>query len=196
MKQLDPDPSTHNLPRHPFAWLPPATQLRVFVVALLLTLPLMGAIHVTNAPLENPAAPTGMISFQLAGTLPRVQKILDSWDHGAQLSAALNLGIDYLYLVAYATAIGLGCVLLARHFASRLPLFALAGVGLSWGMLAALLLDAVENYALIRLLFGEQRELWPLIARWCAIPKFALVLAALAYLAGGGLLAFAIRPRA
>ena len=61
----------------------------------------------------------------------------------------------------------------------------------------AFLLDAAENYFLIRLLLGDRQALWPTLARWCAIPKFGLVLAALAYLAGGGLFSRArsTRPR-
>lgn len=192
MKPLDPEPATPDLPRHPFTWLPPASQKRAFVLALLLTLSLMGAILVTNTPLVNPTAPYGMVSFQLAGTLQDTLRILTSWNQQAQLFAALNLGIDYPYMVAYAVTIGLGCVLLARRLAPRSPLLALVGVGLSWGVFVALLLDAAENYFLIRLLLGDRQALWPTMARWCAIPKFGLLLTALAYLAGGGL--FALIP--
>ena len=189
------DTTAADLPCHPFSWLPPAIQGRAFVLALLLTLALMAAILVTNSPLINPTAPSGMVSFQLAGTLSGTGAILASWNRQAQLFAALNLGIDYLYMFAYAVTLGLGCVLLARRFPSRSPLLALLGAGLSWGMLAALLLDAAENYFLIRLILGDQQTLLPVMARWCAIPKFALVLAALAYLVGGGLLALILNQK-
>jgi hypothetical protein len=198
MKPLDTESSaTPNLPRHPFAWLPITSQQLAFVFALLLTVVLMRVIHVTNAPLVNPTAPIGMISLQLAGSLPDALQILASWDQEARIYAALNLGIDYLYMVAYAFVIGLGCVLLARRLAPRSPLLALVGVGLSWGVFVALLLDATENIFLIRLLLGDWQALWPIMVRWCAIPKFGLVLAALAYLACGAVisLAQAIRPR-
>jgi hypothetical protein len=198
MKPLDTELSaTPNLPRHPFAWLSINIQQLAFVFALLLTVVLMRVIHVTNAPLVNPTAPLGMISLQLAGSLPDALRILASWDQEARIYAALNLGIDYLYMVSYAVVIGLGCVLLARRLAPRSPLLALVGVGLSWGVFVALLLDAAENYFLICLLLGDWQELWPIMVRWCAIPKFGLVLTALAYLASGALFALlqAIRPR-
>jgi len=198
MKPLDTESSaTPILPRHPFAWLPVTIQQFAFVFALLLTVVLMRVIQVTNAPLVNPTAPIGMISLQLAGSLPDALRIFASWNQEAKIYAALNLGIDYLYMFAYAVVIGLGCVLLARRLAPRSPLLALVGVGLSWGVFVALLLDATENYFLIRLLLGDWQALWPTMARWCAIPKFGLVMATLAYLGIGTLFALiqSIRPR-
>jgi hypothetical protein len=181
-------PEQKPLPLHPFSWLPEASQRGLLIGSILLTAVLMVAIHWSNAPLQTPVAPLGMISLQLAGTLPAAQQILASWGPQGQLSAAFNLGIDYLYMVAYATTLSLACVLLARRCGDCRHV-ALLGVWLSWGMLAALLLDAVENCLLIRLLLGDLREIWPVLARGCAVPKFALVLATLLYLVGGGLFA-------
>lgn len=195
MKAFNRQPSTAAIPRTPFDWLQPAIQLRVLLLSLLPLSALIRAIIVTNTPLENPTASYGMVSLQLAGSLDVSRAILNSWDQHARVLAALNLGIDYLYMVAYAFTIGLACVLLARRFANRLPLLTKTGIWLSWGMLAALLLDATENYFLISLLMGAQQSLWPLLARWCAIPKFVLVLAALAYLALGGLLALILATK-
>lgn len=195
LKPDHPDTMASNLPDHPFVWLPCALHKRVLLFFLLLTVALMTAINITNAPLENPTAPLGMVSFQLAGTLQKSQAMLESWNQQAQLSAALNLGIDYLYMFAYVGTISLGCALLAGHLAPRWPLLALLGVVLSWGTFLALLFDAAENYFLIHLLLGDQQALWPTMARWCAIPKFALILAAMVYLAGGGLFAYTLAVR-
>lgn len=181
------------LPRGPFSWLPEVGQRRALSAVLLLTAIMMAAIHWSNAPLQNAAAPLGMISLQLAGGLPAAQKILGSWGPPELVMAALNLGIDYLYMVAYATTLSLGCQALARRFSCSRR-FALPGVWLSWGMLVALFLDAVENVLLIRLLLGDLRESWATLALWCAVPKFALVFAALLYLIGGGLFALLARP--
>ena len=186
MKPDGATPVISTLSRNPFSWLPDERQRTVFLCAALLAMILMAAIHWSNAPLQNPAAPLGMISLQLAGTLPAAKQILDSWGPQGQIWAALNLGIDYLYMVAYAATLSLACVLLARHL-HRSRRVALLGVCLSWGILAALFLDAVENLLLIRLLFGDLRELWPVLALWCAVPKFGLVLATLLYLVLGGL---------
>jgi hypothetical protein len=47
------------------------------------------------------------------------------------------------------------------------------------------LLDAVENYALIGILIKTAPDYFPAIAKWCAIPKFLLVVAGLFYLVAG-----------
>ncbi len=181
--------------RYPFSWLTITSQRPAFGLGIFLTVILMAAIHVTNLPLENTTAPYGMVSFQLAGNLSGALRILASWNQEAMTSAALNLGIDYLYMVVYSTTIGLGCTLLSRRLAYHSSLLALVGVGLSWGIFAALVLDALENYMLILLLFGDRQIIFPVIARWCAIPKFVIVLAALTYLVSGGVFALAIRSR-
>lgn len=195
MKAFNRQPSTAAIPRTPFDWLQPAIQLRALLLSLLPLSALMRAIIVTNTPLENPSAPYGMVSFQLAGSLDLSRAIINSWDQHTRVLAALNLGVDYLYMVAYAFTIGLACVLLARRFANRWPSLTQTGIWLSWGMLVALLLDATENYFLISLLTGAQQAFWPLLARWCALPKFGLVLAALAYLALGGVVALILATR-
>ena len=41
-------------------------------------------------------------------------------------------------------------------------------------------MDAVENYALLRVLLGSEVPAWPIIATWCASLKFLLILAGLA----------------
>ena len=95
--------------------------------------------------------------------------------------------IDYPYLLAYATTLSLGCVLIARHLPGPRNVASL-GVWLAWGIIGAALLDAVENAALLHLLLGDRREGWVALAFWCAVPKYLLVLVALAYLGIGGLL--------
>ena len=173
------------LPMQPFAWLPEERQYGVLVGAALLTAALMAANFATNAPLENPVAPMGIVSLQLTGSLEAAQAILAAWGPAEQRWALLNMVIDYPYLLAYATTLGLGCVLIARQLPGPRH-FASLGVWLSWGVLGAALLDAVENGALLCLLLGDLREAWVVLAFWCAVPKYALVLAALAYLGVGG----------
>lgn len=180
-------PDARALPTHPFCWLPATSQRVMLAISALLTALTMAVIHWSNAPLQSPEAPLGMVSLQLAGTLPAAQKILAAWGVQGQIPAAFNLGIDCLYLLVYATTLSLGCVMLARSLPGPRGITAL-GVWLSWGVLVAALLDALENALLISLLLGDLREAWAVLAFWCAVPKFALVLAALGYLGIGGLL--------
>lgn len=172
---------------HPFEWLAPSIQKRAFLPLVVVTILVMIALQILGAPLKTDAAPDGIISFEVAGNLPSAQNILVSWGSGGQVYAGLQLGLDYLFIVAYTTSIALGCVLVAQALFNKRSSFAMLGRGLAWALFIAGLLDAIENYALIHLLVGSQDALWPLLAQWCAIPKFAIVAAGLLYVIIGGL---------
>jgi hypothetical protein len=170
-------------PQHPFNWLSTSEQKRAFVALLILTLVVMASMNVLGRPLNTKVAPLGIISFELAGDLSLAQSMVESWGPTGRVYAGLNLGLDYLFMVAYSSCISLGCVLVARSFSPRV------GLLLAWAQFGAALLDAVENYALIQVLLGSQQALWPAVARWCAIPKFLIVATGLVYIGVGAVLA-------
>lgn len=179
----------------PFEWLSEPGQKRAFIAWVVLTLVVMVILQVLGGPLTTDAAPMGIISFELAGELSKAHGMLASWGQEGQVYAGLNLGLDYLFMLAYATAIGLGCVLVSRAWAKKAAFVAWVGAVLSWVLWLAALLDAVENYALIRLLLGSTEEAWPTLARWCAMPKFLLVRAGLVYVLLGAILVMIVGRR-
>lgn len=167
---------------------PTARTLPLFGVALALALLIFGVFRVIDAPLQTSAAPWGIISFELAGTGTRAQAMLDSWDARVRLFAAFGLGLDYLFMVSYAAAIGLAAAWAGRQLgASRRWLVGL-GVALGWGVAFAALLDAVENIALtVMLLAGAAAAPWPALAAGCATVKFTLVLLGFLFASAGAL---------
>lgn len=171
--------------RHIFETIPLAWRGKLFWLFLAATLFVMIVLNQVNVPLKTAAAPAGIVSFELAGSPTNAQIILDSWDQQAQMYAAFSLGFDYLFLVLYSATIGLACVwsadILRRH---RFPPHWL-GISLAWGMWLAAGLDAVENFSLYKVLFDTASSPWPEIARWCALPKFGLVLLGIIYGVGG-----------
>jgi len=96
--------------RHPFEWLSESGQKRVFVAWVVLTLVVMASLQVLGGPLKTEVAPMGIISFEFAGEISEAKAYSESWGPQGRVYAGLNLGLDYLFLVAYASAIGLGCV--------------------------------------------------------------------------------------
>ena len=200
--------------RHPFDWLSTSEQKRAFMALLALTLVVMVSLNALGGPLNTEVAPAGIVSYELAGELSLAQSMVESWGQTGQVYAGLNLGLDYLFLVAYSSSIALGCVLVARSLnksdAARPgspdpgrkrgfgnPLRAISGVGvpLAWAQFGAALLDSVENYALIQVLLGSQQASWPAVARWCAIPKFSIVAAGLIYVSVGVILVMVTKAR-
>ncbi|MGD8815279.1 MAG: hypothetical protein PVI78_12475 [Anaerolineales bacterium] len=166
---------------------PRSRQTFIFFVLLGITLILMTCLQVIGGPLQTNAAPSGIISYELAGDLPSARSILDSWGTTGQLFAALSLGVDYLFLVAYSITIALGCRIVANKMHHRFGFLISLGVLLSWSQFLAAWLDALENYALIRVLLGSSNTIWPPTALWCALPKFALVGLGILYILLGAL---------
>ena len=167
--------------RHPFEWLTPSGQIRAFIFFFILSLLTMVSLQITGAHLITEVSPSGILSFEFAGDLSAAQNMVNSWGQTGRVYAGLNLGLDYLFLLVYACAIGLGCVLVARSHSPKATFLANIGILLAWAQFGAALLDGVENYALIRVLFGTEMALWPVLAHWCALPKFCIVGAGLIY---------------
>lgn len=167
--------------RHPFDALPERIQSRALLPLGVLLVVLSVALLRVGAALFSDAAPQGILSYEFAGDAATAARILASWSSEAREQAMLSLGLDYLYLTVYPAFLSLACVRIAVRLGGRLPRAARLGAALSWAVLAAGALDAVENYALIRLLTDGASESWAGLAWWCAAPKFALVGAALAF---------------
>jgi len=173
--------------RHPFERLSPSGQKTAFIALFIAAIALMVILSVLGQPLKTKGAPGGIVSFELAGELPLAQNILGSWGPTERIYAGVNLGLDYLFLVVYASAIALGCVLVAGSLSGRAGVFSVLGVVIGWAQFGAALLDCLENYALIRLLVGSTEAWLPVIARWCAVPKFLIVAVGLVYVVMGGI---------
>ena len=171
----------------PFDWIAAEKQKPVFISLAILTVVVMGCLQIIGGPLVTDAAPQGIVSYEFAGDFVTARSILDSWGTMGQVYAGLSLGLDFLFLFAYAGSIGLGCVLAARKLSPQDGLVFKTGIWLAWGLPLAAFLDYLENYALIRLLLGSELALWPTMAYWCAIPKFLLVGIGLLFVMVGGL---------
>jgi hypothetical protein len=157
---------------HPLDFIPSPSRKKIFLSLLALTLVLVGAFRFLDAPLRNPVSPSGIVSFELAGTVEKANTIMESWDSRAQLFAAFGLGFDYLFLVVYGLTISLGVLMAASKHGGK---FEKAGAYVGWGVLAASLFDALENLALWRLLSGWAAPHCPAVAAISAKVKFFLL---------------------
>ena len=174
------------LSRHPFDFIPPGWWPLFFWLLLGLAVLLMVVFWVTGAPLTTDAAPYGIVSFELAGSVENAKAILESWDTEAKIRAAFSLGFDFLFMVVYASTIAFGCGLASRVLRrSNWPL-ANGGNVLAWGVLLAAFFDVIENMALLSMMFGPVISPWPEIAYGCAVIKFILVFVGIVYVIYGG----------
>ena len=166
----------------PYKWLTESAQRLVLLISFLLSLTLLTAMHSLDHALITQTAPRGIISFELAGSTEKVSQILNEWGPEGKAYATLSLGLDYLFLIVYALFLSLSCVRIAKHLKSRFPYAAAWGFVLGWAQFIAALLDAIENFSLIKLALDYQPKSWPEIARWCAVSKFGIVGVGLVYI--------------
>jgi hypothetical protein len=79
------------------------------VQALLVVTLLISIVMASPGDLNTPAAPNGIVSFELAGNTAKTQAILDSGTHRPGYRGYIRAG--FLYLCVYSTTVGLGCLL-------------------------------------------------------------------------------------
>lgn len=168
---------------HPFLKLPPRLRNRLFIVFTGWSLLLTAVFQFLDQSLRTAAAPSGIVSFELARTVTNAKAILASWDASARVYAGLSLGLDALYPPLYATAIGLACAGVAIRLQRRgRPGLMVVGIWLTWGMAAAALFDYVENIVLVAQLLGSETVYFPTVAWAMASLKFTIIIVAFLYL--------------
>lgn len=169
---------------HPFEKIPPSKRKYIYWPMLVLTLVLSATFFLLSYDLQNvkdeqgaQVSPQGIVSFELIKDAAEASRMLHYWGESRKMNAAFTLGLDYLYIFAYSNTLALGCVWIACVLRSRKFLrLAAAGIFIAWLQWLAGILDAIENAALIKILFDAPTDALALISRWCAIPKFAFTL--------------------
>ena len=159
--------------RHPLEAVPHEYRKRFFVTFLVPTLTLLAVFRILDKPLRTSAAPNGIVSFELAGSVGQASAITDEWGNTSHIFAAFGLGIDYLFMPIYALTLAFGTLLAAgRHSGWLRSLGTVAG----YGAFAAALFDSIENYALFQILLNRIHSPYPQLAYYCASIKFGLLL--------------------
>lgn len=120
-----------------------------------------------------------MLALELnAGAAP---EMFESWNEVTKEKLRIALWWDYLFIFIYPAAIATACFIAARFLANTWAVPFEYGLIIICLQLVAAIFDATENFALLKVLSGSPANLWPGIARWCAILKFSLILLGSAY---------------
>jgi hypothetical protein len=128
----------------------------------------------------------GIVAFELAGSTDRVAEILGHWGQDGRAAARVSLGLDFLFLVAYATFLTLA-VLELRDVGRRRGWTAYARPATAIAFLPAVAAacDVVENLALLAMVQGEGTGRLPPTATAFASAKFAALAIVVVYLLAG-----------
>ena len=162
--------------------------------------------------LQNDTARSGIGSLERAGSVKEAQAIIESWKHqvpdrrsqadiekqyavshwfsnqGRMLTevAKRSLLFDLFFIVFYASAVAVACLLAATeiHCRSRKPKPRLVALGMQLARLQIVTagFDLIENFALWRMLSAPLSNPWPSIAYVSSIAKFTLVGVSLFYI--------------
>lgn len=131
------------------------------------------------------ASGPGMVTFELSGGDARADEILAEWGEDGRDAARDQLWLDYGFMLAYGTFLGLAAAavrdLCRRRHLRRLTRLGNAAI---WFGPVAAAFDALENACLL-LTVGGSGAPFPTLATTFASVKFALLAAAIAYLAAG-----------
>jgi len=149
---------------------------KVFMVSLIGTIVLIISLQIIGRNLVTPLSPMGIVSFEFSSNMQNADSIMSSWNETGKISAALNLGLDYLFILMYTTTLLSGCIVLTKcaSYEKGKTIKYLSKVMIISSVVAALL-DVIENFALIRILTGNGSDNLAALAMYCAIPKFILV---------------------
>lgn len=149
---------------------------KVFAIALIGTIILIITLQIIGNNLITPVSPMGIVSFEFSSNLQNAIDMMDSWDESGRINAGLNLGLDYLFILLYTSTLISGCLLVMEGVSDKKYRYVkvLSKVMITGSIIVALL-DAIENFALIRILTGNGSDTLAALAIYCAIPKFILV---------------------
>ncbi|XGB40809.1 MAG: hypothetical protein LVS60_10255 [Nodosilinea sp. LVE1205-7] len=153
---------------------------QLFYLSLVVTVLSSLALTAMGAPLTNSQTPWGILSFELCAYGSSCTAIVQSWNSSVQLKAALSLGVDYLFMVAYSATLFLGLLMMADPVPPGLRRLTLGAAAAAWLAGAA---DALENYFLFQILLSPSnlQFAWPATAS--ATVKFILLGFTLGWLA-------------
>lgn len=176
-------------PDHPFKSIPQEILGRLFWPLLALTILLLLA-QVLVGPGSG-----DVIMLQFAGKVETAATLIDCWKKKGLLPAAFAaLALDFIFPLVYSTCLAIGCIWVAHRFEGQSQLLEAVGGWLAWGQWVAVLLDYIENAAIVKMLIGPVTAPWPRIAQACAAPKFILIVLAVAYLVRGVVVSVPVSP--
>ncbi len=173
---------------HPFENMSQQRFRLSFRVFLGITVVMLIILSLLGVPLQQCRTVSGgkcdIVSFELARTPAYSGAIVDAWrQHEVLQYAKWNTWLDYLFMVGYSNSVALGLLWLLQfpfppRWKNRIRL-------LAWAQWLVLTADALENAALLRILYSTAISPWPQAAFVCALIKFGLLGAGVVCLAIG-----------
>lgn len=170
--------------KNPYHWIPENYMWMVFLGLVLITVGFAYGINRQGKPLSTDKLSKGILEIEFPWSTERASEVVSLWERKDLLPVARKqVYCDFLFLVLYPLALSFACAWLAGSVPVK---WGMPGVLVSWGVLLAGPLDAIENIAILNMLGGFQAAPVPQIATIAATIKFTLVFGAFGFLCIGG----------
>ncbi len=164
----------------PFSKLSKTSEKKLTIGLLILLLITISSMLFFDGFLKNEIAKNGIISFELAKELETSKAVINSWNEQSKIAASLSMGLDFLFLIVYASFIAILIHKLNDKLWKDTTFYTIGNIFV-WGAFMMALSDAIENIALIRLLMGDLQQYWSSIAYYFAILKFVILALGILY---------------
>ena len=132
-----------------------------------------------GAPLKTPATPIGILDLEFAGKVERAKEIFAAWQPSIIPVAINNTLIDFLFLISYGCLLYACCLSLSKTY---------EGTGRKTGIIISRLalisaaFDGLENFLMLRTLYGNIQKEVVATTYIFASAKFLLVAVAIIYI--------------
>jgi hypothetical protein len=157
------------------------TANQFFILLTLLLIFFIVVMRYLDSFLITEESQNGIVSFELAKETSKSGSIINAWNETARIAAGISLGLDFLFLLVYSLFIA---VLIGKLNDSlwKDQSFYIVGKFLIGAIFIAAFFDSIENVALIKIMLGDSREIWPLFAYYFASLKFLIILSCIVYI--------------
>ena len=157
---------------------------RRLIILLAGTLLMTAVMTIHGASLKTPGTPKGILNLEFAYNTAQASSVLNAWAATSVtnniIQAKMNTWLDFIYLFFYSLFFFDACQLLASSFSGSIRI---TGNLLAKGALIAGMLDILENTGMLLTLNGQLSEYTTLLTFIFSISKWALVIAAIMYVA-------------
>jgi hypothetical protein len=140
---------------------------------------LVAAITILWAFMMRFYTPGNIVQFELAHSIDVAQKIIQDWGTAGIKQARQSIYLDFIFLILYSWAIGLGCKQVAEY--SEIEFFKRASVFFMRVTWFAGCCDLIENLAMLFTL-NYLNELTVSAAYYFALLKFILLITSLLFI--------------
>jgi len=140
---------------------------------------LVAAIAILWAFIMRFYTPGNIVQFELAHSVDVADKIIQDWGAAGIEQARLSIYMDFVFLILYSWAIGLGCKQVAKY--SEIELFMRASVFFMKATWFAGCCDLIENLAMLFTL-NHTNEMTVSAAYYFALLKFILLITSLLFI--------------